>query len=198
LKDCLPALLPPEELISKIKRRQAMADPKTIKKAFERNVKALKLRPSIGQSTARTLIKVRDGTTCEIESGSKRMTVDVGKDAGGNDAGPGPGILERAALGSCMAIGYATWAAHLEIPIDDIQIEVETDFDARGQFGVADIPPGFKAIRYYVTIESPAPEEDVRRLVEKADQYSPVLDDFQRAIPTQRELTIKSTTKEVS
>lgn len=175
-----------------------MADTITIKKAFERNAKALKLRPSIGQSTARTLIKVRDGTTCEIESGSKRMTVDVGKEAGGNDAGPGPGILERAALGSCLAIGYATWAAHLEIPINDIQVEVITEFDARGQFGVADIPPGFKSIRYHVTIESPAPEKDIQMLVEKADQYSPVRDDFQRAIPMKRELSIKTTTKEES
>lgn len=173
-----------------------MADPKTIKNAFERNVKALKLRPSIGQRTARTYIKVVDGTTCEIESGSKRLTVDVGKDAGGNDAGPGPGILERAALGSCLAIGYATWAAHLEIPIDDLRVEVETEFDARGQFGVAGIPPGFKSIRYHVTIESPAPEEEVRKLVEKADQHSPVRDDFQRAIPIKRELSIKTTKKE--
>lgn len=175
-----------------------MADPTTIKNAFERNIRALKLRPSIGQSTARTRIKVRDGTTCEIESGSKRMTVDVGKDAGGNDAGPGPGILERAALGSCMAIGYATWAAHMEIPIDDIQIEVVTEFDARGQFGLADIPPGFKSIRYYVTIESPASEEEIKKLVERADRCSPVLDDFKRAIPVEREITVKSTKKEVS
>ncbi|NGP75856.1 OsmC family protein [Balneolaceae bacterium YR4-1] len=173
-----------------------MADPNTIKNVFKRNVKALKLRPSIGQSTALTHVHVVDGTTCEIVSGSKRLTVDVGKDAGGNDAGPGPGILERAALGSCLAIGYATWAAYLEIPIDDIKVDVETEFDARGQFGVADIPPGFKSIRYSVTIESPASEEEIKRLVEKADKYSPVRDDFQRAIPIQRELTIKSSIKE--
>lgn len=66
-----------------------MANPRTIKEAFERNKKAIELRPSIGKSAARTTIRVRNGTTCEIESGSKKMMCDVGTDAGGNDAGPG-------------------------------------------------------------------------------------------------------------
>lgn len=167
-----------------------MADPKTIKEAFERNKKAIELRPSIRKSTARTTIRVRNGTTCEIESGSKKMVCDVGTDAGGNDAGPGPGILERGALGSCLAIGYATWAAYLEIPVDNIEVEVESDFDASGQFGIADIPPGFKALRYQVMIESPAPKEKVQELIEKADAHSPVLDDFRRPIPVKREINI--------
>lgn len=165
-------------------------DPKTLKEAFERNAKAIRLRPSKGQSTAVTKVRVRDGTTCEVESGSKRLVVDVGTQQGGNDAGPGPGILERAALGSCLAIGYASWAAHLEIPIGSIEVDVEGDMDARGQFGIADIPPGYKALRYSVRIESPAPEEQVQAMVEKADAHSPVLDDFSRAIPVTREVHI--------
>ena len=59
-----------------------MTKPKTIKEAFERNRRAIELRPSIGKSTARTIIRVRNGTTCEIESGSKKLVCDVGKDAG--------------------------------------------------------------------------------------------------------------------
>lgn len=175
-----------------------MADPKTIKEAFLRNKKAIELRPSIGQSTAHTTIRVINGTTCEIESSSKKLTCDVGTDAGGNDAGPGPGIMERGALGSCLAIGYATWAAYLDIPIDDIKVEVESDFDASGQFGIADIPPGFKELRYRVTIKSPAPEETIQELIEKADGHSPVLDDFRRPIPIEREVNIKSTKVEAS
>lgn len=170
-----------------------MADSETIKKAFERNKKAIELRPSIGKSTARTKVRVRDGTTCEIESSTKKLICDVGTDAGGNDAGPGPGILERGALGSCLAIGYATWAAYIEIPIDNIEVEIESDFDARGQFGIADIPSGFKELRYTVTIESSAPEEEIQELIEKADAHSPVLDDFRRPIPVKRKVEIKST-----
>lgn len=168
-----------------------MADPQMIKKAFERNKKALELRPSIGESTASTKIKVRNGTTCEITASDKKLICDVGTDAGGNDAGPGPGILERGALGSCLAIGYATWAAYLEIPIDSIEVDIETDYDARGQFGVGDDPSGFKEIRYKVFIKSQASKGKIRKLIEKADTHSPVLDDFRRSIPIKREINIK-------
>ncbi len=172
-----------------------MAHPKKIKEVFERNKKALELRPSIGKSTASTKIRVSNGTTCEITASGKKIICDVGTDAGGNDAGPGPGILERGALGSCLAIGYATWAAYLNIPIDNIEIDIESDFDARGQFGVGEDPPGFKELRYKVFIESPASEEKIRELIEKADAHSPVLDDFRRPIPIKREINIKSKEK---
>lgn len=170
-----------------------MSDPKTIKKAFERNKKAIELRPSVGQSTALTKVRVRDGTTCEIESGSKTLVCDVGTSEGGNDAGPGPGIFERSALGSCLAIGYAQQAAVMEISIDSIEVQVESDFDARAQFGLSDDPPGFKALRYRVIIESAAPEVKVREMIDKADARSPVLDDFKRPIPIEREVKVKST-----
>lgn len=172
-----------------------MADPQKIKEAFERNKKALELRPSIGKSTATTKIRVRNGTTCEITASGKNLICDVGTDAGGNDAGPGPGILERGALGSCLAIGYATWAAYLEIPIDAIEVDIESDFDARGQFGLGEDPPGFKELRYKVFIESSAPENKIRELIEKADAHSPVLDDFRRPIPIKREINIKAKKK---
>lgn len=171
-----------------------MADPATIKEAFERNIRAVELRPSIAQSTAVTSIRVRDGTTCEIEHGDWRLTADIGTDAGGNDAGPGPGILERAALGSCLAIGYATWAAKMGVPMGHIEVDVETEFDARGSLGVADQPPGFRRIRYRVRIESPASEEAIRDVVDRADALSPVRDDFRRAIPMERDLDIITTT----
>lgn len=175
-----------------------MAKPEVIKSAFERNKRALELRPSIGKSTARTTVRIRNGTTCEIESGSKKLVCDVGTDAGGNDAGPGPGILERGALGSCLAIGYATWAAYLDIPVHNIEVEIESDFDARGQFGITEGEPGFNELRYRVTIDSPAPEEQVRQLIEKADAHSPVLDDFRRPIPVKREILIRPAVEDSS
>lgn len=170
-----------------------MADPKTIKEAFERNQKAVELRPSMGQNTVVTKIRLYDGTTCEVEHKHWKFKVDIGTSEGGNDAGPGPGILERGALGSCLAIGYSQRAAVLEIPVDRIEVDVESDFDARGMLFVDDRPPGFDALRYKVYIESPASEEEIMQIIEEVDKHSPVLDDFRRAIPVEREVTIKST-----
>jgi len=169
-----------------------MSTSEKLKTTFERNLKALKLKPSLGQKTAVTKIKLRDGTTCDIEHGEWKFTADVGKDTGGNNAGPGPGVLERAALGSCLAIGYSTWAAVLGVPIEHLEIDVETDVDARGQFGIDDIQPGYPSIRYKVTIGSPAPEEEIMKVLDKADAHSPVLDDFKRPLPVEREVKILS------
>ncbi|MFH5833050.1 OsmC family protein [Halalkalibaculum sp. DA3122] len=170
-----------------------MADQKTIKEAFERNQKAVKLRPSKARSSVVTRVRLFDGTTCEVEHKHWKFKVDIGKTEGGNDAGPGPGILERGALGSCLAIGYSQRAAVLEIPIDKIEVDVESELDARGMLYIDDRPPGFRSLRYKVYIESPAPEEEIMQLIEDTDRHSPVLDDFKRALPVERHVTIKTT-----
>lgn len=175
-----------------------MADSKTIKQAFERNQKAVELRPSTGKSTVTTKVRLRDGTTCEVEHKHWKFKVDIGKSEGGNDSGPGPGILERGALGSCLAIAYSQRAAVLEIPIEKIEVDVESEFDARGMLYLSDQPPGFDVLRYKVYIESPASEEEIMQIIKEADNHSPVLDDFRRAIPVEREVNIKSTAGETS
>src|SRR5699024_3312349 len=170
-----------------------MADTKTIKEAFERNKKAVKLRPSAGKSSGKSTIRVRDGTTCEIEGSGWNLTADIGTEEGGNNAGPGPGVLERAALGSCLAMGYVQMAAVMEVPVDTIEVEVETDLDARGMFGIEEQPPGVTTIRYTVHIESPASEAEIQKVIDAGDNHSPVLDDFRRSIPVKREITIMQT-----
>lgn len=175
-----------------------MADPKTIKETYERNRRAVELRPQKGKGTAVTKVRLTDGTTCEVQHKHWTFKVDIGKSEGGNDAGPGPGILERGALGSCLAIAYSQQAVVMGVPVDRIEVDVESDFDARGMFGIDDRPPGFEELRYKVCIESTAGEEKVQKVIDKADRHSPVLDDFKRAIPVEREVTIKTIEKERS
>lgn len=167
-----------------------MSDPKTIKKAFERNKKLLTIKPSKGQYTTTTKVRLYDGTSCEIEHGDWKFTADIGETEGGNDAGPGPSVLERAALGSCLAIGYAKYAAIIDVPIDNLEVEVEADVDARGAYGIDDVEPGYKALRYRVIIESPASEEAIREVIETADEYSPVLKNFTNSNKAEREIKL--------
>jgi uncharacterized OsmC-like protein len=55
-------------------------------------------------------------------------------------------VLGRGALGSCLALGYAMWAIRLDVPIESLEVDVEADYDTRGELGVADdIPPGYTA-----------------------------------------------------
>ena len=171
-----------------------MRDPEKIEKlrtAVERNIKAIRLRPSVGQGTAVTKVTIRDGCTADIEDGGWKLVCDESVKDGGNGEGPDPGVFGRAALGSCLAMGYAIWASVLGVPLTKIEVEVAADYDARGMFGVdASVPPGWPAMRYTVTIESPAPEADVMRVLDEADRISPLRDDFSRALPIEREVRI--------
>jgi uncharacterized OsmC-like protein len=164
-----------------------------IRRAFERNVKAVALRPSVGQGTAVTRVRVRDGLTCEIEDGKWKLIADEDKGWAGNGEGPDPGVFGRTALGSCLAIGYAMWAAKLGVPLSKIEVEVQADYDARGLLGIApSVPPGWTAMRYIVTVESDAPEADVMRVLDEGDRYSSILDCFRRPLPIERELHISA------
>lgn len=161
-----------------------------IKKAIERNRKAILLKPAISKSVGKSTIRVKNGTTCEIEGSDWKITADVGKESGGNNAGPGPGVLERAALGSCLAIGYVQQAALMDINFHEIEVEVQSEFDSRGHYGLSNDPPGFTSLHYTVNISSGASKEKIRKLIDIADNHSPVLDDFSRPIPVTSKVNI--------
>lgn len=167
-----------------------MSDPSRIKKAFERNVKLLKLKPSKGQYTTSTKIRLTNGTACEVEHKHWKFTADVGKQQGGNDEGPGPGIFYRASLGSCLAIGYAIWAAQMDVRIDHLEVDVEADVDARGNFGIDNAEPGYTGMRYTVSIESPASEDDILEMIKTADAHSPILANFRKPMKMEREVIL--------
>lgn len=161
-----------------------------IRTAFERCAKALSLRPSLGRSTGVSRTRVRQNLTCDIEEGPWKLVADMPAQAGGSASGPTPGVLGRAALGSCLAIGYMMHAAKLGVPIAALDVEVQADYDDGALFGVSDAPPGYLDVRYTVTVESSAPEADIRRVIDEGDAHSPYLDVFSRAQTCRRELRI--------
>src|SRR5262249_36238214 len=133
-----------------------MTDHTAIRRAFERNAQIVRTRPAVAQKTYVTRIHIRDGLTCDIEEGPWTLTTDLGTTAGGNAAGPTPGTLARAALGSCLAISYVMWAAQLNVPLHQVAVEVQADIDLRGMYGADDIPAGYNALRYVVSVRGPA------------------------------------------
>jgi len=161
-----------------------------IKTAFERNGRAIELRPAVGQKTAVTRVRVIEGVHCEAEEGRWTMSADASEKSGGTARGPDPGFIVRSALGTCFAMGYVMWAAHLGVPLTNVEVEIHADFDARGQHDTPGIPPGYTEIRYLVRIESTAPQADIERVVETADRASMVGDVFRRAHTLVRTLTV--------
>ncbi len=95
--------------------------------------------------------------------------------SGGANSGPNPGVLGRASLGSCLAIGYAMWAARRGVQIRSLDVEVQADYDTRAEYGMDGVRPGYRQVRCIVNVESDAPEEDVRRVLDEANAASSYL-----------------------
>ena len=163
----------------------------TIKDALERNVKVVSARPSVGQGTAVTKVTLHPGLACDVEDGPWKFSVGMTEKYGGQNNGPNPGVYGRAALGSCLAIGYGMWAARLDIPIRSLTVEVRARYDVRGELGVdASVRPGYGDIVYVVTVDTDATEADVHRVLDMADRHSSWLDDLRNPVPVSREVQI--------
>ena len=146
-----------------------------MKAVLDRNAKALELRPSIGQGTAVTRVRLTGGLACQIEEGGWKLAADMSAKSGGANTGPNPGILGRASLGSCLAIGYAMWAARRGVEIRSLAVEVHADYDTRAEYGLDGVRPGYRQVRCIVNVESDAPEVEVRRVLDEANAASSYL-----------------------
>lgn len=161
-----------------------------IRRAFERNTKALSLKPTLGRGTAVTRVTMREGLTLEVTDGPWKLAVDMGEKSGGNNTGPNPGVLGRAALGSCLTINYLLWAARLGVPLRSLEVEVQADYDSRGYHGVGNVTPGYNEIRYVVRVGSDAPEADVMRWLDEADAHCDYLFVFSKPQTVRRSVEL--------
>jgi len=167
-----------------------MSTEKAIKEKFERVEKALSLKPELGHHTYVSTTTIDQNLSCEITEGAWTLTVDMPESAGGKGEAPTPGVFGRAALGSCLAIGYSLWAISHQIPLKVIEVRIEADDDDGGLFGTKQGSPGYSEVRYLVRVETELSPAEVTRLLDEWDTRSPWLDNYSRAIPTDRVIEI--------
>lgn len=163
-----------------------------LRTTMERSVKAMTLRPGVGRHTAVSTTRIVDGIACEIEEGRWKLVTDLSEKGGGTGTGPDPGVLGRAALGSCLAMGVKMFAVFRGVDVKGVEVEVQADFDVAAQYGMGDCPPGYTEVRYTISVESDAPEADVMRIVEEAEHNSPWVDVYGRAQKLVRSVTLRT------
>ena len=130
----------------------------------------------------------------EMSPPTRRFTVSVDEPPflGGADAAPNPVEAVLAALAGCVSAGIATNADMFGVPLDAFTIDLEADVDARGMLGHdKSVRNGVSAIRYTVTIDSPASEEQVRRVKETIDRKSPIRDTLANPVSITSKLVYK-------
>lgn len=159
--------------------------------ALDRLHAALAGRPGFGHAATTTVSTLGDGLRCTTTDRSHSIASDMAPAFGGEATAPSPFSLMRSALGACLAIGYRMHAADCGVELTAVRVTVESESELSGMVDVeSGVPPGFTALRYHVEIESPAPADEIERVVERADRLSPVLDAVTRAHTVPRTVTI--------
>lgn len=104
------------------------------------------------------------------------LSSDLPRVLGGDDAGPTPGELVLAALGSCVAQAFVESAAMAGVSIDHLEVAAEGHLDLRGIVGFAGVRPGFARIHLDIQVASSADAAQIDQLAAAALQRSPVAD----------------------
>lgn len=162
-------------------------DAHQIKSSVARVVDYLKQNPSAAQSKdSKAIAVLEDGLRCRAQApNGEVIRTDMPTAVGGEGTAPSPGWLLRAALATCDATMIAMRAAVEGISFTKLEVTVDSDSDDRGLVGVDDaVPAGPLCVRVRVRAASDASPDRIRKVIDWAEQHSPVGDAIRRSIPT--------------
>ncbi len=169
-------------------------------------VEGVKGNPASALATFNATINWRGGFHNEAEisgftvGGAKLKHVETFKIEGdhpkellGTDKGPSSVEVLLAALGHCIASGWATYGAHMGIPVESLKIEVEGDIDLQGMLGLPEpgkVRPGYQNIRVTHYVKSKSPKDKLEQVKQLAEDLSPTKDSL-RAVNYSSKLVIQ-------
>lgn len=107
---------------------------------------------------------------------------------GGDNTAPNPVEQVLAALGNCLAVGYAANASAAGIALKGLRIELEGDVDLHTFLGLGQDNAGYSGIGVKVSIEADAERQDIEALHQKVVSTSPVGHTLQSPVPVSVEL----------
>jgi uncharacterized OsmC-like protein len=158
----------------------------SIRVALERASAYLGEHPEAATATDTAATAVReDGLRFRVEGPWSPVLTDMAESVGGGASAPTPGWLLRAALAACDATLVAMEAARDGVELTDLEVSVESESDFRGVLGVdPSVHAGPASISVRIRLAAAdASEDQLRRIVERAEARSPVRDALQRELP---------------
>lgn len=156
-----------------------------IRNAFSRMAHVFAKKPEAARGGSVMRARVVDGLRCEAQEGDWRFSIDMPVEGGGSGAGPTPGVHGRAALASCLAIGYGICLARAGIEVRSLEVEVAVDYDNRGLLGMDGIYPGYLGVRHTLYLDADATPAQLTPVIAEAQRCSPYLHVFADPQPLQ-------------
>lgn len=131
--------------------------------------------------------RVTSGLVVEVSGpGGESLRTDMPTGIGGTATVPSPGWYFRAATAACVASLLAIRAASTGVELASIEVEVDSESDDRGIFGVGeDVPAGPLSSRIVVRAAGGADAAAIEEVARWAVDHCPVSDAIRRAVPVE-------------
>jgi len=119
--------------------------------------------------------------------GNFSILTDSGPGLAGHALGPTAPELMLGALASCLVHTYLIQAVLLNIPLDNVEVEISASLDYAPVIGLpSSEPPQLHDVTYHAKITSPASADQIARMHEAVDTSCPVLNTLRNPVEVKR------------
>jgi uncharacterized OsmC-like protein len=140
--------------------------------------------PQAALITLRAQGRIGEGIACRVETGRALVEAGLHPATGGSGLQACSGDMLLEALVACAGVTLKAVATALGVSLKDAKLTAEGDLDVRGTLGVAkDAPVGFREIRLHFELDTDAPAEQKKKLIELTERYCVVLQTLRQGPP---------------
>jgi len=141
-------------------------------------------QPAAAVVTLKAEGRIGEGIACRVDTGKALIEAGLHPASGGSGMQACSGDMLLEALVACAGVTLKAVATALGISLRSGAVFAEGDLDFRGTLGVAkDAPVGFRAIRLRFDLDTDAPPEQRRKLLELTERYCVVLQTIRNSPP---------------
>jgi uncharacterized OsmC-like protein len=141
--------------------------------------------PQAAVVTLRAQGRIGEGIACRVDTGKALVEAGLHPATGGSGLQACSGDMLLEALVACAGVTLNAVATALGIDLRDGKVVAEGDLDFRGTLGVAkEAPVGFREMRLRFELDTDAPPEQRKKLIELTERYCVVLQTLRQSPPT--------------
>jgi uncharacterized OsmC-like protein len=109
---------------------------------------------------------------CRVDTAAGPVAAGLHEAAGGDGSMACSGTMLLEALAGCAGVTLAAVATAMGVDLRGGTVRAEGDLDFRGTLGVSkDVPVGLRAVRLRFELDTDAPQDQLRKLVELTERY---------------------------
>jgi uncharacterized OsmC-like protein len=154
-------------------------------KALQAPIKArYRNEPQAAVVTLRAQGRIGEGIACRVDTGRALVEAGLHPATGGSGLQACSGDMLLEALVACAGVTLRAVATALGVSLKDARLTAEGELDFRGTLGVAkDAPVGFREVRLRFDLDTDAPPEQQKKLIELTERYCVVLQTLRQPPP---------------